>query len=224
MMNWVLHLFLATLSVVAQAGSLTKVCHQAVARETPFSQLYNHASAQFANVEARGANAYGYVEALDEVVGKSEFSELLKCRNDIPYTLIFIDPADEDQDMSVSADYDSKGSMVQLQLSLSLKKSFPTALLTYIHELTHVCQKRSSRGLVVEYYRQRAKLTPQERYYYSGRADAHQRGVRSPEYEAIDHALVRENYLGEVEAFLRMYDAYVSFIPQGLSHLCSTLR
>ena len=209
------------ISFTAFGASLGEACRTPATSDTPLSRAFDQAISRFATREARALAPRAYVEALDAVLANSPYAELLNCQTGLPYELAFQDPQNGDADMFVSADYGPLGEITKIELSLNLVKPVSVALFTYLHELVHVCQKRQSQDLLRRYFAVRGKLKPRERYYYSTRKDAHARGVRNLEYEAAEAVVARENYVGEIEAFHAMYLAYLEFIPQGLTRLCT---
>lgn len=106
---------------------------------------------EFATYEARVSDPHKFIRALDRVLDISPFAYLLDCRDRLmrdpkfSYAVKFVDPASEAQEMSVHPVYTNNsltGELIKTEVTLSfnLRLSVQSALLAYIHELTHVCQ------------------------------------------------------------------------------------
>lgn len=130
--------------------SIEEVCSLQNSIPTPNKKLRNllaDGQNYFLTPEARLKAPEKYLEALDLIIAASEYHFLLQCRDQWKATpgqsfqLIF-SHSSKTQHIPMSLNGEA-----HLELVVDLHPSFQRTLLTYMHELLHICQSQRSQSL-----------------------------------------------------------------------------
>lgn len=212
---------------------IRRSCEREAPATTPsaLGRLLDELQDRYRTLEARTADPDAYLSGMNRILRQTPYARLLRCFDDLaarPHASIqveFIDPQASRQTMflQASTEIDPATGAVKthrFRLGFSLKASVQMVFLTYLHELTHVCQAPAKIPLWAE---ESARLDAIEADYeeysrypgleYPPELDA----ARAERFRAYDRArerVVRAHMLGEIEAFQLMHEAFRYFIQE----------